>query len=127
MSFVVAVAAAAGDRHGGRGHAVRDGSEVGADVVDSDQVASSINPVSANAPGRRAASRPLFRVNQVREGPLKMSQCASLPVRYTLADDWKLRMASASLSWVSNTVSNLVMASRSVIRLVRLRSLRLPP
>jgi hypothetical protein len=66
-------------------------------------------------------------------GPNQVSRTAGLSPgarayqAYTLADDWKLRIASASLSWVSNTVSSLVMASRSVIRFVRLRSLRLPP
>ena len=73
--------------------------------------------------GRRP--RPLFRANQVRR---TAGESVREPTRsYTLADDWKLRMASASLSWVSNTVSSLVIASRSVIRLVRLRSFRLPP
>ena len=45
----------------------------------------------------------------------------------TLADAEKLLIASGSESNVSNTVSNLVIASRSEIRLVRLRSFRLPP
>ena len=39
----------------------------------------------------------------------------------------KLRTASASLSWVSNTVSSFVIESRSVIRFVRLSSFILPP
>jgi hypothetical protein len=77
--------------------------------------------------GTREASRPLFRANQVSRTAGVSPVRGRLRAHYTLADDWKLRIASASLSWVSNTVSSLVMASRSVIRFVRLRSLRLPP
>src|SRR5262245_27397711 len=51
---------------------------------------------------------------------------ANLRQRYTLVC-WKLRMASASLSCVSNPVRSFVMARRSVIRFVRLSSFRLPP
>ena len=39
----------------------------------------------------------------------------------------KLFTASSSDSYVSNTVSSFVIASRSVMRLVRLTSLSLPP
>src|SRR5205823_11958418 len=45
---------------------------------------------------------------------------------YTLAAE-KLLTASASASKVSKTVRSLVIASRSVMRLVRFNSLRLPP
>jgi hypothetical protein len=120
-------AAAADRRRDGLDHACRDDSEVGANAVGSDQVASSISPASTRAPGRREASPSLFRAEPGEQDRWIESGCASLPGHDTLADDWKLRIASASLSWVSNTVSSLVMASRSVIRFVRLRSLRLPP
>ena len=62
------------------------------------------------------------------EGPTGDGAEEAITMRtpYTLADE-KLRTASASLSKVSKTVSSLVMARRSVMRFVRLSSLRLPP
>src|SRR2546425_10664131 len=46
---------------------------------------------------------------------------------YTLADAEKLPTASFSESNVSNTVNSFVIDNRSVMRFVRLSSLRLPP
>ena len=54
-------------------------------------------------------------------------EAPSRRLRGQTVEDWKLRTASASLSYVSNTVRSLVIDSRSVMRLVRLSSLRLPP
>src|SRR4029434_128437 len=123
----VAAAAAGDPRCDGLVHVCRDDSEVGANAVDCDQVASSISPASTALRNDGRRPRHCSGPNQVSRTAGVSRRCASLPGHYTLADDWKLRIASASLSWVSNTVSSLVMASRSVIRFVRLRSLRLPP
>ena len=62
-----------------------------------------------------------------RLGPDGPFRCDVELRRYTLAEAEKLRTASASLSYVSKTVSSFVIDRRSVIRFVRLSSLRLPP
>lgn len=64
--------------------------------------------------------------------PSKVPACVTAfrtrPVsrRVEAADYWKLLTASSSVSYVSKTVRSLVIASRSWIFLVRLRSLRRP-